>query len=297
MTQQVALGRPLIKCESDCRGMFRGNYNKTPFLLEHELHRHPLFEMPRLAVLAQKIAKIPGRMAYSVGQLSVNRGWEMSRDRPLGAQEVLDRLESADAWVILKSAQVDPEYAEVLSRVLQEIHEASGRQIDQKITAQNMSVILTSPGRITPYHMDADCNYLLQIKGRKCIYVFDGSDREVVSCKELEHFYAGNVNAATYKESAQEKARAFSLEPGNGVHVPVGFPHWVQNEANISISVSINFCFVDRTTPDIYRVNHYLRKGGLHPAPPGESTLSDKTKKLAAAVARMAIRRPKADVS
>lgn len=294
MTGQLVSEASLIHREADS-ATFRKNYNKSPFLLHHELHRHPLFQMDRLMQLAETVSAIPGRLAYSIGKIGVNRGWDMSQERRLSPQEVFEHLDSADAWMILKSAQVDPEYAELLSKVLDEIHQASDQSIANRITSQNMSVIITSPGRITPYHMDADCNYLLQISGEKCMYVFDGSNREVVSCEELERFYAGDINAALYKEATQEKAYAFNMEPGNGVHVPVGFPHWVQNGDQVSVSVSLNFCFVDRTVPDIYRINHYLRKRGMHPTPPGRSVLVDKTKSVAAALARTARGKSKAN--
>jgi hypothetical protein len=70
----------------------------------------------------------------------------------------------------------------------------------------------------------------------------------------------------------------------------VTFPHWVENGDNVSISVSINFRFVDRTVPDIYRLNSYLRRLRLHPRLPGESALSDGVKKLASKTLR-ALRR------
>jgi hypothetical protein len=263
--------------------MFRENYNLRPFLLSHRLAEHPLFQLDHLTAVAQAYAEQhPQRFYHDVGRAEVGRGWDYTTKRAFSAQEAIRRIETADAWMILKGIQILPEYGELLDTILREIHEISGRNLAQATRSRNISVIITSPHRVTPYHMDADCNYLLQLSGAKTVYVFNGADRSVVTAEELEAFYRSDINAARFKEETQPGAWKFELTPGLGVHVPVTFPHWVQNGNSVSISASINFCFVDRTVPDIYRVNYYLRKAGLKPSLPGRSGARDGIKKLAA---------------
>lgn len=271
---------------------FRDNYNIRPFVFQHKLSSHPLLQLPYLTGVAELIAKQdPARLYYNVGHLGVARGWDYTAERPFSAQEALERIETADAWMILKGAQIVPEYAQLMDRLLAEIHEVSGKDLERTTTTRNISIIITSPNRITPYHMDADANYLLQFRGSKTIYVFDGTDRAVVTVGELERFYLGDVNATVYKEASQKNAYQFELRPGTGVHVPVTFPHWVQNGNNVSISASINFHLVDRTVPDVHRINHYLRKIGLNPKPPGKSAARDGAKRLAVKALKTVARR------
>jgi hypothetical protein len=265
---------------------FRRNFNTHAFPFEHHLADHPLFTLPYLAKVAQSTASLPGRLYFNVGRVGIDRRWDMSKDRPFSAEEAIERIETADAWMILKSVQLQPEHGEVLRAILEEIEEVSGEPLTRTTCRQNMSVIVASPERITPYHMDEDCNFLLHISGRKTAFVFNANDPTVVTPRELEQFWHGDINAADYRQSSQEKALRFDLTPGRGIHIPVTFPHWVQNGNNVSISVSVNFCFTDQTSAYVHKVNHYIRKFGLNPKQPGRSATVDGIKKFAFKLAK-----------
>lgn len=277
-----------VGCQPGDESLFRDNYNRRPFAFQHKLSVHPLFQRSCLTELAQRIAQhYPERLYYNIGHLSIDHGWDYTTERRFSAQEVIEQIETADAWMILKGVQVVSEYGQLLGQILREIHEVSGRNLKRDTTSWNISIVFSSPNRITPYHMDADCNYLLQLHGSKAVYVFDGNDRSVVTTQELERFWLGDIKAAQYKEVSQASAWRFELKPGIGVHVPVTFPHWVQNVNNVSISASINFCFVDRAIADIYRINHYLKRLGMSPRQPGQSEFADGIKRLAAKTLRI----------
>ncbi len=74
-------------------------------------------------------------------------------------------------------------------------------------------------------------------------------------------------------------ATSYKLEPGNGVHIPVNWPHWLKNDNNISVSLSVNFTWQDSERGNVYRANHYMRKlfksFNYTRRPPFESALSD----------------------
>ncbi len=288
---QSSLNRDVVNVSSDNETLFRENYNHRPFILEHHLSGNPLLQLPHLTAVAQSYAsQHPERLYYTIGNVNLSGGWDYATQRAVPPKEAIDQIQTANTWLILKGVQILPEYGQLLDQILEEVHGASGREWKHSTTDRNISIIITSPNQITPYHMDADCNYLLQISGAKAIYVFNGADRNVVTAEELERFYSGQINAAQYREASQEGAWRFELTPGRGVHIPVTFPHWVENGDNVSISISINFRFVDRTVPDIYRLNQYLRRLGLKPKLPGESSISDGAKKLASKTLR-AVRR------
>lgn len=286
----AAVPSSLVPMTSNSADTFRSSYNRTPFQFEHSLHQHPLMELSQLLTLARQVSRVPDRLYYNVGAQDVGQGWDLTSERPFPADEAIDRIANAGAFLMLKSVQREPAYGALLRQALEEIHAASAQPLDGVTHTHQMSVIMTSPARVTAYHIDNDCNYLLQLRGSKTLYVFDGNDPTVVTNEELERFYAGDVNAATYKESSQGKAYRFELTPGTGVHIPVTFPHWVQNHDNVSVSVSLNFCFSDTTVPDLHKFNRRLRKMGLRPKRPGQSKVADATKHLAVRVARAATR-------
>lgn len=286
-TKECLAAKPaLIPVDSESRVQFEKNYNRASFLLRHSLHRSELFSMSNLMNLAQRMSAIPKAVYFNVGRLGVSRGWDFSNNHSFSAQQALEQIETSEAWMILRQVQRDPDYRAVLHKILREVHEASGCEYEGKTHSHNISIILTSPNRITPYHFDADCNYLLQIHGSKTIHVFNGADRSIVTPQELERFYLGDINAAEYRPVLDEGAQKYELAPGIGVHVPVTFPHWVQNHNNVSVSASINFCFNDETIPDLHRVNHYLRRAHINPRQPGQSAWADAAKGIGAKLLR-----------
>lgn len=269
----------LIHASGEIRSEFQENYNRKPFAFEHHIASHELFQLPQLTDLIKRLDKFPGQVYYDLGKNSdVGRGWDQSGEHSADPEQLIRSMETAGAWMILKSTQTDPAYSAFLEACLGELHMLSGRDLSGETHNHIMSIILASPGKVTPYHIDGECNYLFQIRGSKTVYVFDGSDRSVLPDNELERFWSGNLNAANYKESTQAQAYAFEMQPGRAIHVPVNYPHWVQNGANVSISVSMNFSFRDKRLADLYRANYNLRRLGLHPSPPGQSKMADATK-------------------
>ena len=62
------------------------------------------------------------------------------------------------------------------------------------------------------------------------------------------------------------------------MHIPVNCPHWLQNDDNVSVSLSVNFQFKDPLRANVYRANYWLRKFGWKPTPPGKSPILDSFK-------------------
>ena len=246
----------------------------------HSLANHPLFNIPRLIKLAES-KKNPEDLYFNAGDIKVAQKWNQMPDKSMRFQEALEHVEKANAWIILKAAEEDPEYGALLDQCIDEIGEFLGKPIRSRLSRLRLSCLISSPGRITNYHIDSDCNFLFQISGEKDISVFDQDDRSVLTEPELERFWFGDLNAAEYKESLQAKAHVFRLQPGKVVHVPVNAPHWVRNGDNVSISVSMNFEFTDMRMANVYRANHVMRKLGLKPRPPGLSVARDAMKSAA----------------
>lgn len=258
---------------------FRLSLNRASFLFRHRLATHKLFELPQLVRLAERM--------LAQGQLStfvVLGGQSASASSKISSMPAQRKLAEAVAqiadgkyWLKLSSADAaDPDYKEVLDRILREIEELSGEPLHEQITWSALTVFLASPRMVTPYHIDHESNFLLQVRGEKDVSLFDQCDRSLLTEEEIEDFYIGNFEAAHYRESLQPRGTVYRLAPGLAVHNPPLGPHWVQNGDDVSISVSIGFCqrSLDRRAR-VYQVNRYLRRLGLKPNPPGVSRLSD----------------------
>ncbi|MBL8344480.1 MAG: cupin-like domain-containing protein [Rubrivivax sp.] len=191
-------------------------------------------------------------------------------------------MESSNSWVKLNNvADLDADYAALLDECVDEISNLSGRDLRRHLTLAQFTVFCSSPGSVTPYHIDHETNFLCQIAGEKEVCLWDPRDRGILSEREIERFYTGEINAARYREDLEPKARRFDLRPGLGVHQPPNAPHWVRTGASASITVSVNLSHkdIDRRA-HVYQVNHLLRKAGLSPRPPGQSAWVDGVKSL-----------------
>lgn len=275
---------PWLVAESD---FFAANFDREAFAFGHRLAGHPLFAPERLLELAREMAKDPGDVYYDAGDIRIDQRWDQVPAGDLPIDVLLNRIETAGAWVILRHAEKDPEYAALLDACMDEIERLSGFDLRRVSKLRNAIVFVNSPHRISSYHIDRECNCLLQMRGSKTVHVFDRDDREVLSETEIERFWTVDNNAAVYKPHLEDRARVFELTPGQAVHIPVNAPHWVRNGPEVSVSLSINFHYKDSLLADVYRANYWLRRMGLRPAEPRGSVARDALKSRVYGSARM----------
>jgi hypothetical protein len=278
ISEQLVPGTNLIERNEE----FRTKFDKYSFAFGHKLAGHPVFELSRLMELAQETQSTrPEDLYYDAGTVDVNQRWDRTPKPEFSARDAIQRIEHCGAWIVLKRADKNEEYAAVLKECMRELQEFTGLNLDRVMKVQEVILFITSPRRITTYHIDRECSLLLQIQGDKHISIFDRNDREVLSEEEIERFWSVDHNAPRYKPELQHHATVYELRPGNGVHIPVNAPHWVQNGENISVSLNVNFQYRDTMRANLYRLNFVLRKMGLRPTPPGASPAKDKVKSMA----------------
>jgi hypothetical protein len=269
-TTAVAPPPKVIDCESS---LFRENFNRASFQFAHHLAGHPLFELPRLLELSKTIPDYD--VYYDAGDVRVDQRWDQVPRTQLSVAQLIERIENAGAWILLKKTNRDPRYAAILDQLLAEVGTMVGARFPKQMRMRTAVILITSPNRVTSYHIDPDCNFLCHLQGEKILHVFDRYDREVLPEEEIERCWAVDKNAAIYKKHYQHRARSYPLTPGVGVHIPVNAPHWVQNADNISVTLAPSFQFLERELGNIYRWNYYLRKLGVRPLPPGRSAFRD----------------------
>ena len=255
---------------------FRDNFDRRPFLIGHHLCDQPLFTLPRLIELSRKLPE--KQVEYNGGNIPISLDPAATPRTGLSVDETIRRIEECCSWMVLKDVEADPEYRDLLHRCLAEVAVHSEPLRPGMHLAQAF-IFISSAGSVTPYHMDPEHNFLLQIRGSKTVHLFDGRDRSVVTELDLERFYGGSHRNMSFKEEFDAKAYAFDLCPGQGLHFPVTAPHYVKVGPAYSISFSITF-----RTPDLERrsmvhnVNAYLRRKGLNPTPAGHSRWRDAVK-------------------
>jgi hypothetical protein len=256
--------------------LFPRQFGRTAFTVGHNLTDHHLFTIERLLELSRALPE--SNVKYNSGRVQVGDGIYRGAATGLSIQETICQIEECGAWMVLKFVEQDPEYRELMDACLDQLAVVSN-SVEPGMCRREAFIFISSPGSITPYHIDPEYNFLLQIRGAKTMNVLDGADRSILSEPEIENFFSGRGHQIDFDDLYVEKATSFVLEPGTGVHVPPAAPHWVQNGDDVCVSFSITF-----RTPAlerralIYGANSYLRRLGLKPRPPGTSHVADSVK-------------------
>ena len=270
----------LFADDLDDRALFADNFDHSPFQFRHSLHHHPAFQLSALFEAAERLSQNPrtsNKSHFESGEPGRN-SWFGARPKGTTLVQALASIRDGKNWVILKRIHEDPYYHSVLDEIIPQISAVAGVDMAREYYDPTMTIFVTSPGRITPYHMDGETNFLAQIQGTKLAYIYDGANPAVLSPAQLERYWTGNLPKIDYPESLPHGHWQYTLAPGNGVFNPATFPHWLQNGDDVSVSVSINFKRRANATIGAHRMNHYLRKLGRKPAPPGVNPSLDRAK-------------------
>jgi len=289
---------------------FAADFNRRPFLVRHGLTVHALFALPRLARLAADLSRAgaSGSVLYFRADHDINQAYPRAGDqssagaanrtfvsrnlaRPeLSPEDVVEQIESCNAWMQIRNIGADPEYAALLESLLAEIRPLAEPLAGGTCDAR-ADVFVSSPGATTPFHLDEEHNVLLQIRGSKRISIADGSNRAVLSEDDLDAFYRGEGELAPWSPRLEAHAVPVDLAPGLGVHIPPCHPHWVQNGESVSISLGVVWhSDVTAARRQLFRVNRWLRSLGLRPAPAGRSPRLDALKVAPLQLKRRALR-------
>ena len=270
----------LLPNEAEDRQLFAQNFDNQPFVFRHNLHEHPAFQLEALLAAAERLNANPAQAKKQHFESGTPDRDSWFGQRPEGTTlvDALASIKDGKNWVILKRIHEDPIYADVLAGLIPQLSALAGVDIADKYYDPTMTIFVTSPGRITPYHMDGETNFLAQIHGTKLVYIYNGDDPHVLSAEQMEQYWTGALPRIEVPAGLPEGHWQYTLAPGNGVFNPAIFPHWLQNGSDVSVSVSINFKRRNNATIGAYRTNRYLRKAGLTPTVPGANKTLDRAK-------------------
>ncbi|MET0547018.1 MAG: hypothetical protein ABWZ40_11970 [Caulobacterales bacterium] len=254
--------------------------NRRHFGFRHNLAKQPICTIDGLVALAERIPDYDGFKYWQNGTIDITDGWNAQPAKRLTLRETIEGISTSNSVVVLKHVEQDAVFGPVLRDLLQEVFEASPQSFRDDVSIGECLIFINSPNRKTAYHFDLEPSFLLQVSGQKTVFAWPNGDRTLTTEQELETYCAGEHSAAIYKPERQHDAAQYDLTPGLGVHFPSTGPHWVQNGADVSISVNVNFDMRSshQRLQHAYAVNSRLRKLGLKPTPPGAKPWLDDTK-------------------
>jgi hypothetical protein len=259
---------------------------KEAFTLKHHLVGNPLFTLSRLVRLAKTMPR--DQIEYNSGKVAIGVRPEEVPQIDMAPEDVIKSIETANAWMVIKRVEKDPEYRNILETFVREANIAAGLSANDFSDIEGF-IFVSSANATTPFHLDDEENILIQLHGDKFVRTFDNSDRKLVSDEALEISPAKHRNQP-YEDWFEIRATLHTLKPGDAVHMPFMVPHWVSTGNSYSISMAMTW-----KTPAVKRLNKLrlmngtLRHFGMPQRPPGSSPMWDAAKIIVHDVLRAAI--------
>lgn len=262
--------------------------------LRHNLNGHPLLEASQLVELGKRCRGTSRWLAFSnLARPETNLN-DAARLFP-SSRSAVDSLRSigdANAWVLLRHIQEDPVYRNLVTLALDSVEDKVERK-DPGMYYRAGWIFSASPRTTTPFHIDRSHVMLLQISGVKTVYVWDASDRMVVSERARDCFHARHdLSLAQWQERFRERAHVFQLKPGTGVYMPLTSPHMIETSDDASTTISFTYnTLATRRIARTHVMRDALYRLGLKPPEIGARASFDRLAPVGAA-AMIALRGP-----
>jgi hypothetical protein len=248
------------------------------FAIRHAYADNPLFTLPRIIELLRSLPR--DRIEFNSGKAAISQDPSATPMVDLPPEEIVRRIETSGAWMVLKRVETDPAYRAIIHDVLRTLAQARGYTSIEAADFRDIQgfIFVSSPKSTTPFHADSDENIFLQIHGQKFFHVYDNRDRSIASDDMLEDVVVKHRNMP-YQPHYDEKAVHYDLQPGDGIFVPYQWPHYIKTSETYSISLSITWKSRDvRRRNDITVVNSMMRKMGFPQRAPGAHPMFDTIK-------------------
>jgi hypothetical protein len=214
-------------------------WSHQPIRLEHEMHKSAAFSMDDLARLIESYP----RGQYSLvktGARGSSRVWREGDIGNLSGREVIEAISHGGLWLNMRDVgAVDSRYRKLVDRMFEEVAaKVPGFEIPK---AHQESILISSPDAQVYYHADLPGQSLIQIAGRKRVYVYPNT-APFIRPEHLEDIALFNVEVdLPYKEWYDDYAKVLDIGPGQMLGWPMNAPHRVENLDTFSVSMTISY--------------------------------------------------------
>jgi hypothetical protein len=214
-------------------------WTHQPIRLEHEMHTSPAFSINELAKLIEGYP----REHYSLvqtGARGASRIWREGDIGNLSGREVIEAISRGGLWLNMRDVgAVDSRYRELVDRMFAEIvARVPGFKTPK---GHQESILISSPDAQVYYHADLPGQSLVQIAGRKRVWVYPNS-APFITAEHLEDIALFNVEVdLPYKDWYDGHAKVLDIGPGQMLGWQMNAPHRVENLDTFSVSMTISY--------------------------------------------------------
>jgi Cupin-like domain len=213
-------------------------WSHQPIRLEHEMHKSPAFSMDELAKLIENYP----REHYSLvktGARGSSRVWREGDIGDLSGRQVVEAISRGGLWLNLRNVtSVDRRYRELVDQMFAEV---AAHVSGFDAPTHQAGILISSPDAQVYYHADLPGQGLIQISGRKRVYLYPNTP-PFVRPEHLEDIALFDVEVdIPYQPWYDKHAQVIDLEPGQMLNWPLNAPHRVENLATVNISMTVSY--------------------------------------------------------
>jgi hypothetical protein len=213
-------------------------WSHQPIRLEHEMHKSPAFSMDELARLIENYP----REHYSLvktGALGSSRVWREGDIGNLSGHQAVEAISRGGLWLNLRDVtSVDRRYRELVDQMFAEV---AAHVPGFDAPTHQAGILISSPDAQVYYHADLPGQGLIQIAGRKRVYLYPNTP-PFVRPEHLEDIALFDVEVdIPYEPWYDRHAQVVDLEPGQMLNWPLNAPHRVENLGTVNISMTVSY--------------------------------------------------------
>jgi hypothetical protein len=209
-----------------------------PIKLAHRLDRSSLFSPE---VLAKLIERYP-REHYSLvqtGARGASRVWREGDIGNLSGRQVMEAIARGGLWLNMRDVTtIDPAYGAMIDRMFEEV---AAKVPNFVVRNHQESILVSAPDAQVYYHADLPGQRLIQLVGRKRVYVYPNTP-PFITPEHLEDIALYNVEVdIPYASWYDRHAKVFDIGPGEMLSWDLNAPHRVENLDTFSVSMTVSF--------------------------------------------------------
>lgn len=213
-------------------------WGHQPIRLNHDMHKLPAFSLDALARLIETYP----REHYSLvktGAKGASRVWREGDIGKLGGAQVIEAISRGGLWLNLRNVtSVDRRYRELVDQMFAEV---AARVPGFEAPKHQAGILISSPDAQVYYHADLPGQGLIQIAGRKRVYIYPNTP-PFIRPEHLEDIALFDVEVdIPYAPWYDRHAQMIDLEPGQMLNWPLNAPHRVENLGTVNISMTVSY--------------------------------------------------------
>ena len=213
-------------------------WSHQPIRLEHEMHKSPAFSMDDLARLIEGYP----REHYSLVQTGARGSSRLWREGDIGnlsGRQVIEAISRGGLWLNMRDVSaVDSRYRKLVDSMFEEI---AAKVPGFQTPKHQDSILISSPDAQVYYHADLPGQSLIQIAGRKRVYVYPNT-APFITPEHLEDIALFDVEVdLPYEDWYDDHAKVLDIGPGQMLSWPMNAPHRVENLDTFNVSMTVSY--------------------------------------------------------